>query len=121
MNYTRILDTEKLDELFLASTWVWAGLEPTQENLDTIVEELELTEANTVYVCYGSMINAHYGFTDNNAYPNDFPFIFIYDYYDVLKRIEYNANWFDILVQNGLINQAFMEQESENEIEYEEE
>lgn len=115
MKAVRILDENQLDELVVLSTWVWEGLNPTQENIDWIVNELGLDEHNTIFVCYGQMINAHYGLTHNNAYPNDFPFVFIYDYYDVEKRIAMGAKWFDVVVENNLIMQEIIEEEDGEE------
>lgn len=115
MEVKRILDEDFLDELFMESTWVWEGLVPSQENIDVIKKDLELTDVNTIYTCTGMMMNKHFGLTGDNAYPNDYPFIFIYDYYDVAKRIEYGAQWFDVLVENNIMRQVLMENEFEEE------
>lgn len=117
MEVKRILDEDFLDELLRTSTWVWEGLMMNDENLKWIEENLEVNDRNTIYTCTGAMINKHYGFTGDNAYPTDYPFVFIYDYYDVIKRIEFGAQWFDVLIENNLLKQELQD----NEDEYEEE
>ena len=115
MEVKRILDPNLLDDLVATSTWVWEGVATTDENIDWIKSNLELTDKNTIYTCTGAMINKHYNLTDDNAYPADYPFIFIYNYYNVGKRIELGAQWFDVLMEDNLMNQALLEDMYEEE------
>ncbi len=114
MKAQAIKDASQLDELVYLSAWCWEGILPTQEMIDEIEKDLKLDEHNVIYTCNGDMINRHFGLTGDNAYPGDYPFIFVYDYYDVENRILFGAKWFDVIMENNIINQVLLE-ESEKE------
>ena len=116
----KVIDSkEKLDELYKGSALTFTGVDDSEESINAMIKWLkqytDVSDPFTINVIKGETMNREYGLTGNNAYPNDFPFVFIYDYYDVEKRIAMGAKWFDVVVENNLIMQEIIEEEDGEE------
>ena len=87
-----------LDLFYNYGLWCWEGMSVDDENIKTITENLQLTEENEIYWCYGQVLNKYYNLDD--PYPADLPIVFISNYYDAQALHACNAVWFNELVDS---------------------
>lgn len=58
-----------------------------------------------VYYFYGNFMNDVFGYTGENAYPEDFGFLVIPDFHIPEVKQAFNARWFDDIISSNSIKQ----------------
>lgn len=108
-------DEDKIRELENNSAFTWEGMAISDDNLQTIVDDLKKETKITLPVIFytwkGKMFNEMYGLTDKNAYPDDLNFLSIdLDNWSEMGRLpfykmEVGARWLDDIVDNNKVRQ----------------
>lgn len=110
--YQEVKDVEDFDYLYGQSALTWEGMSADRGNLDAIFEAFgdagaEPKDDLRFFEISGSEMNARYGLTGSNAYPDDLTILSIpledFGNPSALAwwRFEYGARWFDDIVDNN--------------------
>lgn len=111
-------DENKISELANRSAFTWEGMALDEENLAAVAQAFcdeklvkDDKEKIDAYTWTGAVMNAIYGLTGENAYPDDLPFLSIdTDSFDgegnlnVFKMM-IGARWLDDIIRNNEFNQ----------------
>ena len=74
--------------------------------LETLMRQTGFTEKHVVgYWCRGSVINKHFGLTDDNAYSDMLTFLFVPGYHNPEVKQKLCGRWFDDIVSSNRIKQ----------------
>ena len=111
-------DENKIKELASRSAFTWEGMDLSDQNLAEIAqvfctEKLVKDGKETIdaYTWSGAVMNALYGLTGENAYPDDLPFLsFDIDSFDGegnlnVFKMSVGARWLDDIIRNNELNQ----------------
>ena len=115
-------DKKKIEELANRSAFTWEGMALDEENLTAVAQAFidndlvkPETEQMTGYTWSGAVMNALYGLTDENAYPDDLPFLSIdNDSFDGegnlnVFKMSVGARWLDDIIRNNELNQQALD------------
>lgn len=80
--------------------FTWEGMSIDDDNLKTIVKELDLKNP-TFYIYSGRQMNGVYRLSGRNAYPSSLTFLSIEDYYNPMMKLRVGARWFNDIVDNN--------------------
>lgn len=107
---TYVTTKSALDALYNQSALTWEGMSSDDENLNAIENWLrdyaaipDNTEP-TAHIIKGEFMNATYGLTGNNAYPDDCTILSVtgIDQMKIaLPRFGVDGRWFDDIVDNN--------------------
>ena len=113
-----IADENKIKELANHSAFTWEGMDLSDGNLTEIAQVFcdqklvkDGKEAIDAYTWSGAVMNALYGLTGENAYPDDLPFLsFDIDSFDGegnlnVFKMSIGARWLDDIIRNNELNQ----------------
>ena len=108
----------RIKELANRSAFTWEGMDLSDGNLDEIARvfcDQKLVkpgkEKIDAYTWSGAVMNALYGLTGENAYPDDLPFLSIdNDSFDGegnlnVFKMSIGARWLDDIVRNNALNE----------------
>lgn len=107
---TYVTTKSALDALYNQSALTWEGMSADDKNLQAIKDWLMANGAivyNAIPMCHiitGKLMNATYGLTGNNAYPNDCTLVSVtgIDQMKIaLPRFGVGGSWFDDIVDNN--------------------
>ena len=105
MKVIKLTNEKELDELYATSCFTWDGMSDTEENLAAIenaIRENGYKEEECVFYTYkGKLMNEAYELNGDNAYPDDLTFVSIPKFHNPMFKIEYDARWFDDIVDNN--------------------
>ena len=100
----------QLDELDKGSALTWEGLKTSDESLTEMfdwIKKYSPVKNETAYIVSGWVMNAAYGLTGDNAYPDDVHLVSVRleDIENVeaitLPRFQAGGRWFDDIVANN--------------------
>lgn len=110
MNKITVTTNKQLNALYNESALTWEGMNTDEENLKAIEEWLQTHGAiidgksPIFHIIKGEFMNAAYGLSGTNAYPEDLNIISVTDIDQIkiaLARFEVGGRWFDDIVDNN--------------------
>ena len=105
-----VMNKIELDNLYNQSALTWEGMSADEENLQAITDWLGRNGAISFnvtpifHIITGKLMNAIYGLTGDNAYPNDCTLVSVTGIDQmkiVIPRFEVGGRWFDDIVDNN--------------------
>ncbi len=115
INKIEVKTGKQLNDLYKNGAFTLEGFDTSQENIIKLIEWFEqyggVKNPISLYITKGSFMNEKYGFTQDNAYPDDLNIISIKleDIKDIFKvaipRFSIGARWFNDIVDNNIVRQ----------------
>jgi hypothetical protein len=105
MKVIKLTNKKELDNLYHTACFTWEGMSDHEENLTAIESAIRKSgykgEECVFYTYKGKLMNESYELSGDNAYPDDLTFVSIPNFYNLIFKIEYDARWFDDIVDNN--------------------
>lgn len=110
MKTINVTSKAQLEALYNQSALTWEGLTAAEENFEAVMDWLvnlgAIIEGQepTFHIITGEFMNAIYGLTDSNAYPNNLTIVSVTNINHMkiaLARFGVGGRWFDDIVDNN--------------------
>jgi hypothetical protein len=105
-------ESTMLQEFVVNDYFTFEGMDISNKESLKAIEKLLLKTGYKVnplhrvwYWFKGSVMNEHFGLTDENAYNDDLTFLIIPDYYNPMVKLQIKARWFSDIVMNNALRQ----------------